>query len=92
MVKLMIRTNQPERASIRIGIAPVTSDPGRINEKSVPVNDCIAGILLSAELRITATMAITPFQFAPANGMHTIARRTILRNAIKRIILSGFIA
>jgi hypothetical protein len=78
----MITINQPDNASIRTGIIPVTNDPPNKYSKFLPDSDWKAIMLLSTAIMVTVLTVIIPFHFTLKNGISVIAKKITTINAI----------
>jgi hypothetical protein len=87
-VKLIIRINKPESASILIGMGPVTSEPDRTTSMAFPVNALTAKILLTVANATVADMVTNHFRIAVTNGVSTTATRIINIKAMIGAIIS----
>ena len=76
-VKLIITINQPDSASIRTGISPVTSDPANKYDICMPANALTAMMPLSEAIASITETVIIPFHCTGTSGISTIDERTI---------------
>lgn len=86
-VKLITKINQADKASILIGILPVTNEPRNIRMTASPVKACNANQLLVIAMAITAATVIAPFQGVRSHGISKIAERIIMINATIIVII-----
>jgi hypothetical protein len=76
----MMRMNHPERASILIGISPVTKEPGNEINVFVPVSAFIAKMPERIAFILTVIIASNPFHFVSTKGMSAMAINAVKIN------------
>ena len=78
--------NQADNLSIRIGISPEISEPGKIVSKLIPYKDFTDKRLLNIAIKPTVTAAKAPFHVVFKKGIIKMAEKKTINNAAKMFI------